>query len=232
MNPDTLEIAAAREEAKRQLRASGIDPDLPGWQGLVKITAEALVKAAQHRVAPDLNDNNKSMTAERFLARYEVRCFYHFTDVRNLDSIRKAKGLFSFAELNRRNIPSAATGGNDWSHEADERVGVDEYVHLCLFSEHPMEYRAKQERRILESRFLEINSKVLTFDEIRFTPDVSNKRGVQLLTLAEACSTLDFEAIYDHAGWRDPEIKQRRLAAKKYELLIPKCVPLELISGV
>ncbi len=95
-----------------------------------------------------------------------------------------------------------------------------------------MEYRARQEGRILEPRFLEINCSVLTFDGIRFTPDVSNKRGVELLTLAEACDALDFEVIYDRTDWRDPDIKQRRLAAKKYELLIPKCVPLELIAGV
>lgn len=172
------------------------------------------------------------MTPQQFFARYSVHCFYHFTDARNLDSIRKAKGLFSLAELNRRKIPAVAPGGNDWSHEADERVGVDEYVHLCLFSEHPMEYRARQEGRILEPRFLEINYSVLTFDGIRLTPDVSNKRGVELLTLAEACDTLDFEVIYDRTDWRDPDIQQRRLAAKKYELLVPKCVPLELIAGV
>lgn len=230
MNSDNPDFAAAREEAKRQLRADGIDPDLPGWRGLVEIKAETLITAAQRGMASA--DAVTPMTAERFLARYEVRCFYHFTDTRNLDSIRKAKGLLSSAELNRRKIQVPAPGGNDWSHEADERVGVDEYVHLCLFSEHPMEYRAKQEGRILESRFLEINFNVLTFDGIRFTPDVSNKRGVELLTLSEACSTLDFEVIYDRTDWRDPEIKQRRLAAKKYELLIPKCVPLELISGV
>lgn len=172
------------------------------------------------------------MTPQQFFARFSVPCFYHFTDTRNLDSIRSAKGLFSFAELKRRKMRTAAPGGNDWSHEADERVGVDEYVHLCLFSKHPMEYLAKKEGRILESRFLEINFNVLTFDGIRFTPGVSNKRGVDLLTLAEACNTLDFEVIYDRTDWRDPEIKQRRFAAKKYELLIPKCVPIELISGV
>jgi len=172
------------------------------------------------------------MNPQQFLDLYGVSFFYHFTDVRNIDSIRSSRGLLSWAELNRRGIRTIALGGNDWSHEADQRIGLDEYIHLCLLPEHPMEYRARQDGRIQDSRFLKINCKVLMFDEIRFTQDVSNKRGVSFLTLDEACDALDFEAVYEHTDWKDPLIKQRRLAAKKYELLIPNYIPLELITGV
>jgi len=230
MGDDNSGIAAAREEARRRLRAEGIDPDLPGWRGLVDIKAKELLNAAP--LGNCSRGSDTPMTAQRFLARYDIPCFYHFTDTRNLDSIRKAKGLLSLAELNRRGIRTPAPGGNDWSHEADERVGLHDYVHLCLFTDHPMEYRAKQEGRILESRFLEIHVDVLTLDGIRFTPDVSNKRGVELLTLAEASETMDFQVVYDHTDWRGSEIKQRRLAAKKFELLVPRCVPIELIAEV
>jgi len=127
-------------------------------------------------------------------------------------------------------IPAA--GGNDWSHEADARVGLDEYVHLCLFSEHPMEYRAREEGRIIQSRFLEISPDVLHIEDIRFTADVSNKRGVELLTLEQACELMDFEVIYDRTNWRDPAIQERRRIAKRYELLVPTDIPLELISGL
>jgi hypothetical protein len=95
-----------------------------------------------------------------------------------------------------------------------------------------MEYRARAEGRIVHCRFLEISPDVLHFDGIRFTADVSNRRGVELLTLEQACEVMDFEVIYDRNNWRDPAIQERRKVAKRYELLVPTDIPLELISGL
>ncbi|MBT9137439.1 MAG: hypothetical protein DDT34_02531 [Firmicutes bacterium] len=172
------------------------------------------------------------MTPDQFLARYKVRCFYHFTDERNLDSIRNVGGLFRHAELLRRGILVPAPGGNDWSHEADARVGVDEYVHLCMISEHPMEWQARQEGRIVKSKFLQVDPQVIKVEGVRFTSDVSNKSGVQLLTLEEACDTMDFSVIFDKTDWRDSEIQARRKIAKKYEFLVPMDIPKNLITGL
>ena len=172
------------------------------------------------------------MTPDQFLTRYKARCFYHFTDSRNLESIRQLGGLLRFAELLRREVPIPAAGGNDWSHEADARVNLDEYVHLCFFSEHPMEYRAREEGRIVQSKYLEISPDVLSYEGVRFTLDVSNKRGVELLTLTKANEVMDFSVIYDRTDWRDLAIQERRKMAKRYELLIPTDIPVELISGL
>jgi hypothetical protein len=171
------------------------------------------------------------MTAEEFLARYCVRYFYHFTDERNLESIRLERALLPYAELKRRGVAIPAPGGNDWSHEADVRKGLDAFVHLCLHPEHPMEYRAREEGRIENTRFLMVDSQLLTNDGIRFTKDISNKRDIELLTLAEACEQMDFEAIYDHLDWRSAIIRERRQATMKYELLVPGEIPIDLISG-
>ena len=56
--------------------------------------------------------------------RYAVTNFYHFTDRRNLTLIREFGGLFSLARLMEREIMIPAPGGNDWSHEADEKKGL------------------------------------------------------------------------------------------------------------
>jgi hypothetical protein len=172
------------------------------------------------------------MTPDQFLARYRTRCFFHFTDTRNLPLIRASGGLLRLAEARRRGIAIPAPGGNDWSHEADARVGLDEYVHLCLFAEHPMEYRAREEGRIVQSTFLEISPEVLNIDGLRFTADVSNKRGVELLTLELACQVMDFAVVYDRTNWRDPTIQERRKMARRYEVLVPADIPLKLISGL
>lgn len=159
-----------------------------------------------------------------------MKSFYHFTDTRNLASIRDL-GLLPFAELQSRGIVVQAPAGNDWSHEADERWGLDNYVHLCLMDEHPMEYQARKDGRIVDSRFLQISPAVLAIDGIRFAADIANKSGVPLLSLEEACETMDFEVIYDRTDWKDPDIQQRRQIAKRYELLVPEIVPINLITG-
>lgn len=169
------------------------------------------------------------MSPTQFLERFKVRSFYHFTDTRNLPSIRSKGGIFPWAQVKNEVI---APGGNDWSHSADEMRGLDEYVHLALLSEHPMEYRAKERGDIITSCFLGIDSSILHRDGVLFCPDVSNKTGVAQLTLSQAIEFMDFEVIYDRTDWRDPEIQRRRTQAKKYELLVPGHIPLNLITGL
>lgn len=169
------------------------------------------------------------MTPDQFINRFRVPCFYHFTDTRNLPSIVQRGGIYPWAELNGDVL---APGGNDWSHEADQRNGLDRYVHLCLLNEHPMEYRAKERGAILESRFLRIHPSIVYREGIIFFPDVSNKAGVTGLTLAQAADQMDFEVVYDRTDWRNEEIRGRRQAARKYELLIPGHVPLNMIEGL
>lgn len=168
------------------------------------------------------------MTPEAFIKKFNIRCFYHFTDTRNLPSIR-AHGLLSMAELKRRELQATHPGGNEWSQLADARAGVDRYVHLCLFNEHPMEYLARQDGRIEESVFLRVAPEVISLEGIVFSPEVANKAGARLLPLSDAIEQMDFEVIYTRTDWRDPLIQERRRLAKKYELLIPNHVPMKFV---
>jgi ssDNA thymidine ADP-ribosyltransferase, DarT len=172
------------------------------------------------------------MKPDEFLKRFHPICFYHFTDSRNLESIRKNGGLHPLATLREKQIDIAAPGGNDWSHDADERRGLHKFVHLCLRDQHPMEYVVRKEGRIVESVYLKIKPEIIGCEGIRFTPDVSNKKDVPLLTLAEAVEELDLEVIYRWTNWRDPEIQKRLRKAAKYELLIPQSIPLKLIENI
>ena len=161
--------------------------------------------------------------------RYAVTNFYHFTDRRNLALIRKLGGLFSLARLMEMGVQIPAPGGNDWSHEADEGKGLDEYVHLCFKNNHPMEYAARQDGRIKEPIFLSIHPEVLEFEGVKFTPDVSNKSGVHIYPLADAHGMIDFEVLYTRTDWNDPVIQERLQQAEKCEILVPNGIPLKLI---
>ena len=123
--------------------------------------------------------------------RYAVTAFYHFTDRRNLELIREFRKLLSLAKLRELEIEISAPGGNDWSHQADEKIGLDEYVHLCFKNNHPMEYVARKDGRIEDSIFLRIHPEVLEFEGVKFTPDVSNKAGVPIYSIDDAHEMID-----------------------------------------
>jgi ssDNA thymidine ADP-ribosyltransferase DarT-like protein len=157
---------------------------------------------------------------------------FHFTDRRNLPVIRQYGGLLSMAELVKRGIKIPAPGGNDWSHDADGMFGMDRYVHLCFRSTHPMEYLARQDGRIVESIFLEIDPLVLQREGVMFTADVSNKSGIIPCPILDAKDLIDYEVLYTRTDWSNPDIQQRLKQAEKFEILIPKRVPVELIRNM
>lgn len=115
--------------------------------------------------------------------RYAVTTFCHFTDQRNAPSISGFGGLYSLAKLREMGIEIPAPGGNDWSHDADVMKGLDRYVHLCFRPNHPMEYVARRDGRITDSVCLQIHPDILRVDGVMFTADVSNKSGVDIISL-------------------------------------------------
>ncbi len=155
---------------------------------------------------------------------------YHFTDRRNLELIRQNGGLHPRADLVKKGIIIPAPGGNQWSSDADVLKGMDSYVHLCFRSNHPMEHIARRDGRIGDTIFLEIDSSVLQFEGVRFTPDVSNKAGVVSVPITEA--EIDYQVLYTRTDWLDAAIKARLKQAEKCELLVPCCIPLSLIRNI
>jgi len=161
-----------------------------------------------------------------------ITLLYHFTDRRNLPSVREYGGLYPMTKLKKKNIEVAAPGGNEWSQDADGMKGMNGYVHLCFRNNHPMEYLARQDGRIGDTIFLQIHPDVLTWDGVLFTDDVANKAGVETHTIEEARKIIDFEVLYARTNWSDPKIQARLQQAEKYEILVPKKIPLELIRNL
>jgi ssDNA thymidine ADP-ribosyltransferase, DarT len=157
-----------------------------------------------------------------------VKTLYHFTDLRNIASIRKHGGVWSLAKLVEKGIEIPAPGGNKWSHDADGYKGLDEYVHLCFRPVHPMEYEARhrEEEPIEETIFLRISRDILLKEGVLFTADVSNKVGVDTCSLEEAEDLLDVPILYATPSKSNTK---RMLAAEKCEILVPDHVPLEMI---
>jgi hypothetical protein len=163
--------------------------------------------------------------------QYGVTMFFHFTDRRNLALIRKF-GLCSSARLRKMGIAIPAPGGNEWSQEADANKGMDRYVHLCFKANHPMEYLARQDGRIKDSIFLQIHPDVLQIQGIMFSAGVSNKTGVEIVSIEKAYGLIDFEVLYTRTDWSDPEVQMRLQQAEKCEILVPDHISTELIRNL
>jgi hypothetical protein len=155
-----------------------------------------------------------------------IRGLYHFTDSRNVTSIRELGGLYSRARLREMSV-EYHPGGNDWSLDADEMFGMDKFVHLCFRTNHPMEYIAKQEGRIERTTWLYVDPRVLWLNGLMYSHGVSNKSGIEIYPIRDAVDMIDFEVICSRTDWRDPLIKARLDHAEKCEILVPDHVPLE-----
>ncbi|MCY3689495.1 MAG: DarT ssDNA thymidine ADP-ribosyltransferase family protein [Gammaproteobacteria bacterium] len=164
------------------------------------------------------------------LEKYGFDGIWHFTDRSNLKLIGE-HGLLSLAEAERRGIEIPSPGGNDWSHEADRAKGLHEFVHLAFVDDHPMLFYARREARILDPIWLKIRSSILLQEGLRFSSDVANKSGGQILTSEEAEEQIDFDVLFTYMDWKESDVQARRQAAIKSEILVPNVVHVDQILG-
>lgn len=164
------------------------------------------------------------------LKKYNVNCLWHFTDKRNIASI-KQYGLLSWGELQRRGLVSAVPGGNQWSHDADAYSGLENYVHLSFNQGNPMLYIAMRDKRIVDPVWLNIDLSVIDANT-RYTNDVANKANVQRLDNDSAVKEIDFKALFKYLDFKIDGNAERKKAAAKSEILVPTMIDANKIKGL
>lgn len=125
-----------------------------------RLEREREVKELEERIAREERDRQKEiqrlkeLTSTKsddadnilqYLRDNGVYHFYHFTDSRNVEMIKKYGGLYSWDYSEKHNIPVKDYGGDDQSRGLDARHGLQDYVRLSFCSDHPMAYRKHQE---------------------------------------------------------------------------------------
>ena len=100
---------------------------------------------------------------------------YHFTDPRNLESIRLF-GLMSWQQLIQQDIVHFPGSDKD-SRRIDARKCLGNYVHLCLRPEHSMAELAVKQKRIESFVWLTIDCSVIRLETTQFSDQNATARA-------------------------------------------------------
>ncbi|QOZ53685.1 hypothetical protein XH90_21690 [Bradyrhizobium sp. CCBAU 53338] len=124
-----------------------------------------LLGCCRLRVYFNVFSKGESMTIEELVKFIENstqhQSLYHFTDEANLPSISQ-HGILSKQQLRAQGLwPPAATGGNELSWQLDQHRGIDPYVSLCMTRNHGMKFRAHQDGRLPNPRYLAIKPEIM-----------------------------------------------------------------------
>ncbi|MBR5847752.1 MAG: DUF4433 domain-containing protein [Bacteroidaceae bacterium] len=126
-----------REEAARRKAAA----QKLAEEAKRKEEAERQERERLRKLSSELKENWREF--KQVLDDNGVRCLYHFTDKRNIPSIKIHGGLFSWYYCRKHNITIPCQGGDEESRDLDKKYGLEDYVRLSFCDDHPMAYRLK-----------------------------------------------------------------------------------------
>lgn len=163
-----------------------------------------------------------------FLKEKKITKFYHFTDRRNLENIKRMGGLHSWEYLfNSNNKESVIFGSNEMSRNIDKRYNLQNYVRLSFCKEHPMMFVAIKEGRIQNPVILEIDIRVAILNNTLFSnmnaTDNHHKKGGKL----EDLKNIKFDVFQKNYFELDDLDKKYYQA----EVLVEKFIPLKFITN-
>lgn len=155
-----------------------------------------------------------------------IECFYHFTDRRNIKSIKQNGGLFSWDYLERKNISVPRQGGGNLSRQLDIRYGLQDYVRLSFCPRHPMIYRLEKEGADIV--VLRISIDVATFERTLFSNMNATDSGhIDGPKLADLKRVNFFATQRSYVSRTDPLFKYLQA-----EVMVKTHVPLRFIINI
>ena len=154
---------------------------------------------------------------DQCLKNNSIHSLYHFTDRRNVDSIR-SHGLLSLEACRKRGIEVPRPGGNTISQDQDHRNGFGNCIHLSLVKRSKMLGQATADERKLSPVWLEISSRVAIWKRTRF--DIGNSARYRPETGSEL---VDLEKIFADGRPNCPFLGQA-------EILVCSSIPVEFIT--
>lgn len=179
-------------------------------------------KERLHRLSHTLKTSSASI--KRHLTANGVRYFYHFTDKRNLESIRKRGGLYSWQYCEDHDISIARPGGDSTSRSLDRRHGLQDYVRVSFCTDHPMKWILEQQGYDMVLLKVKIDVACLEgtlFSDINATDNNHHHGG----TLADL-QRINIPATQQNYVSRESDIFKQHQA----EVMVKTFIPLEYIE--
>lgn len=199
--------------------------------------AKRLAEEARKREQAEQAEKNrlKQLSTERkdncqayaqVLAQNNVRYLYHFTDRRNLQSIRRHGGLLSWDYCEKHNITIPYQGGDSDSRDLDRKYGLQDYVRLSFCDDHPMRFRLEQSGYDLV--ILNIKVDVALFKNTLYSDmNAADKRHHHGGSLDDL-KRVNFEATkMSYLRSDDPLFKKHQA-----EVMVKTFIPLEYIENI
>lgn len=149
-----------------------------------------------------------------------IRCLYHFTDKSNLPLIIKHGGLYSWGELENKNIKPNKVGGNELSRSLDMRKGLKDYVRLSFTKELPMRHVAQRDGRINDIIFIEIDPEVIFWQETLFSDKNATSNDARVGKGFNDFKLIDLDLIRS-GSWANKQQK----ALFQAEVMVKRFVP-------
>lgn len=139
-----------------------------------KITEEARKKeqaeqAERQRLESLSTERKENWTDfKQVLENNDIQYLYHFTDKRNIPSIKRYGGLLSWNYCVEHKIDIPKPGGGDLSRQLDLSRNLQDYVRLSFTQEHPMMYVAMKDGRIDNPIILKIDPCVVYLKNTKY----------------------------------------------------------------
>jgi hypothetical protein len=154
---------------------------------------------------------------------------YHFTDLENLNSIRRAGSLLSKDAIRKNLLIVEKPGGDHQSRISDGLRGISNDVSLSLTDNHPMKHICQISGRQPNPRILKFHPEILNFANVRMALGMANDNKVKILPIVDVIASMDLEVLYgpfmnDKVLW-----KKRIDLARRYEVLIPYGVSMKYL---
>lgn len=213
------------EEKKRKEEERRIEAEKQRQEEL-RIQEERRRRIEEERRQAERKRAEETYQMGNLLRENAIYYFYHFTSRKNIASIRRNGGLYSWQYLKSHNIYIPVQGGGELSQGLDQYNGLADYVHLSFCKDHPMAYRHIQNGE--DIIVLKISTDVATLEGTKFSDmNAVDSRSRCSLGL-RGLSQVNFAATKEkYLRNDDPLFKY-----KQAEILVKTHVPLKYILNI
>ena len=165
----------------------------------------------------------------RILKEHGINSLYHFTDRKNLESIIRHGGLYSWGDCIEQGIAIPCPGGDKQSRELDEKKGLEYYVRTSFTRNHPMMYQAKNEGRIDDPVILEIDTDVITWQDTRFSDKNSVRNDMHHGSNLEDFVKIHFDSTQFNTHF---DLEDSEMPFYQAEVMVKNFIPLKYIKNI